>query len=250
VARGIDVTLFATQDSRQRASWPAFCPAPYSEDPAIDAKVWEMLHVAHVLRARGRIRPHSQPGRFRAARLLAAGGNAIGDDDPRLLFGTHPACLQGVRRSRPLCRDQPTPTAIRTCAMRRRSTTVSGWRTFRSTRTAARPALLRPHPTRTKGRPRLSRRHVERVGGWSWPASSRIRTIITSKSRPRSTTVPWSIAARWRAARTKALGSARALLHLINFDEPFGLSVVEALACGTPVIASNRGSMPELVDLA
>ena len=50
------------------------------------------------------------------------------------------------------------------------------------------------------------------------------------------------------AARTKALGSACALLHLINFDEPFGLSVVEALACGTPVIASNRGSMPELVD--
>jgi glycosyltransferase involved in cell wall biosynthesis len=40
----------------------------------------------------------------------------------------------------------------------------------------------------------------------------------------------------------------RALLHLINFDEPFGLSVVEALACGTPVIARNRGSMPELID--
>ena len=50
------------------------------------------------------------------------------------------------------------------------------------------------------------------------------------------------------AARTKVLGSAGALLHLINFDEPFGLSVVEALACGTPVIASNRGSMPELID--
>jgi len=50
------------------------------------------------------------------------------------------------------------------------------------------------------------------------------------------------------AERTKALGSSRALLHLVNFDEPFGLSVVEALACGTPVIASNRGSMPELID--
>jgi ABC-type uncharacterized transport system substrate-binding protein len=37
---------------------------------------------------------------------------------------------------------------------------------------------------------------------------------------------------------------ALALLHLINFDEPFGLSVVEALACGTPVIASNRGAGP------
>jgi glycosyltransferase involved in cell wall biosynthesis len=50
------------------------------------------------------------------------------------------------------------------------------------------------------------------------------------------------------AVRAKTLGAARALLHLINFDEPFGLSVVEALACGTPVIAYNRGSMSELID--
>ena len=48
--------------------------------------------------------------------------------------------------------------------------------------------------------------------------------------------------------RLSALGDARALLHLINFDEPFGLSVIEAMACGTPVIASRRGSMPELID--
>ncbi|HEX32721.1 MAG TPA: glycosyltransferase, partial [Candidatus Acetothermia bacterium] len=33
----------------------------------------------------------------------------------------------------------------------------------------------------------------------------------------------------------------------INFDEPFGLSVVEAMACGTPVIAIDRGSMGELI---
>lgn len=44
------------------------------------------------------------------------------------------------------------------------------------------------------------------------------------------------------------LGDARALLHLIDFDEPFGFSVIEAMACGTPVIAFNRGSMPELID--
>lgn len=44
------------------------------------------------------------------------------------------------------------------------------------------------------------------------------------------------------------LGGARALLHLIDFDEPFGFSVIEAMACGTPVIAFNRGSMPELID--
>src|SRR3546814_16134186 len=49
------------------------------------------------------------------------------------------------------------------------------------------------------------------------------------------------------SARSQMLGSARALLHLINFEEPFGLSVVEAMACGTPVIAFHRGSMTELI---
>ena len=48
--------------------------------------------------------------------------------------------------------------------------------------------------------------------------------------------------------RAEILGGATALLHLIGFDEPFGLSVVEAMACGTPVIAFRRGSMPELID--
>ncbi len=47
--------------------------------------------------------------------------------------------------------------------------------------------------------------------------------------------------------RSSFLGGAVALLHLIGFDEPFGLSVVEAMSCGTPVIAFDRGSMPELI---
>jgi glycosyltransferase involved in cell wall biosynthesis len=47
--------------------------------------------------------------------------------------------------------------------------------------------------------------------------------------------------------RNDVLGKAAALLHPINFDEPFGLSVIESMACGTPVIAVNRGSMPELI---
>jgi glycosyltransferase involved in cell wall biosynthesis len=47
--------------------------------------------------------------------------------------------------------------------------------------------------------------------------------------------------------RSDLLGGARALLHLIDFEEPFGLSVVESMACGTPVIANRRGSMPELI---
>lgn len=48
--------------------------------------------------------------------------------------------------------------------------------------------------------------------------------------------------------RTAVLGGASALLHPIEFAEPFGLSVVEAFATGTPVVATRLGSMPELVD--
>jgi glycosyltransferase involved in cell wall biosynthesis len=48
--------------------------------------------------------------------------------------------------------------------------------------------------------------------------------------------------------RSDLLASAAALLHPIAFAEPFGLSVVEAMAAGTPVIAYQRGSMPEIID--
>lgn len=47
--------------------------------------------------------------------------------------------------------------------------------------------------------------------------------------------------------RDKLLGGASALLHPICFEEPFGLSVAEAMFCGTPVIAFSRGAMPELI---
>ncbi len=47
--------------------------------------------------------------------------------------------------------------------------------------------------------------------------------------------------------RNELLGNASALLHPISFEEPFGLSVAEAIMCGTPVIAFNRGAMKELI---
>jgi glycosyltransferase involved in cell wall biosynthesis len=48
--------------------------------------------------------------------------------------------------------------------------------------------------------------------------------------------------------RAAIMGEAAVLLHPIAFAEPFGLSIVEAMACGTPVVAFRRGSMAEVID--
>src|SRR5579862_5297025 len=52
------------------------------------------------------------------------------------------------------------------------------------------------------------------------------------------------------AAKGEFLGQARALLFPIDWPEPFGLVMIEAMACGTPVIAYPLGSVPEIVDEA
>ena len=49
-------------------------------------------------------------------------------------------------------------------------------------------------------------------------------------------------------AKAEFLGEARALLFPIDWPEPFGLVMIEAMACGTPVLAFRRGSVPEVID--
>ena len=48
--------------------------------------------------------------------------------------------------------------------------------------------------------------------------------------------------------KSKFLGDARALLFPIDWPEPFGLAMIEAMACGTPVLAFRNGSVPEVVE--
>lgn len=49
-------------------------------------------------------------------------------------------------------------------------------------------------------------------------------------------------------ARDRLLGGARALVYPVQYPEPFGLVMIEAMMCGTPVVATNLGAVPEIVD--
>src|SRR4029078_12753877 len=50
------------------------------------------------------------------------------------------------------------------------------------------------------------------------------------------------------AAKVRLYGGARALLYPVQAREPFGLVLAEAMACGTPVAALDRGAVREIVD--
>lgn len=50
------------------------------------------------------------------------------------------------------------------------------------------------------------------------------------------------------AAKLELLGGAVALVNPLSWDEPFGLCMIEAMACGTPIVATPRGAVPEIVD--
>ncbi|TIT28371.1 MAG: glycosyltransferase family 4 protein, partial [Mesorhizobium sp.] len=48
--------------------------------------------------------------------------------------------------------------------------------------------------------------------------------------------------------KLRLLGEAKAFLNPIAWEEPFGMAPVEAMLCGTPVLTTSRGALPEIVD--
>lgn len=248
VARGVDVTLFATLDSMTAGKLAGVCPRPYSEDPTIDAKVWELLHVSHVFERAGEFDLiHNQAdfvplafSRFVQTPLVTT---IHGFSSERIVpvFQRYQDRVSYVAIS-----DADRHPELRYAATIHHGIPLDE---FPFDPTGSEDLLFfgRIHPDKGAAEAIVAARRAGRrlvMAG-----------IVQDQGYYERSVAPFVDGTRvfydgpvGGERRTQMLGGARALLHLVNFDEPFGLSVVEALACGTPVIARNRGSMRELID--
>ena len=247
VERGLDVTLFATADSLTRAQLFGTVPVGYAEDPAVDAKVWEALHIAAV---------------FERAHEFDLIHNS---------FDFLPLCFSRLV-------DTPVVTTIHGFSSERIVPVYERYNDvgyYVAISDSDRHERLEYAATVHHGIEMGMFALGEGAGGYLLffgrihPDKGTVEAIEVAERAG----LPLILAGIVQDAeyfgrlvapridgrrvqylgpvgperRNEVLGGAVALLHLISFEEPFGFSVVEAMACGTPVITHARGSMPEIV---
>ena len=247
VAMGEDVTLFATGDSITRGKLAWVCERPYSEDPSIDPKVWECLHIAEVFRRAGEFDLiHNQ---FDFLPLSYSG--FTGTPVVTTIHGfSSPAILPVYRTYNKRTYYVAISESDRCPELDYIATIHHGIDLAQfSYRKATGDYLLF-----------FGRIHSDKGVHEAIEVARRtgIRLVIAGIVQDEAyfqelvephidgSTIEY-IGPVGSEKRQDVLGGALALLHLIHFDEPFGLSVVESMACGTPVIAFGRGSMPEII---
>ena len=247
VHMGLDVTLFATGDSRTSGKLVAVCPRPYSEDDSVDPKVAECLHISEIFERAAEFDlihnhfdflPLSYSGLVETPVLTTIHGFHRPIDLAR---------LQEIQCSQPLRRDQRVRQITGT-RLHRDDPSRYRCRTISVFRRQGEYLLFfgRIHPDKGVHEAIQVAQHVgiKLVIAGIIQDQDYFATRVEPHIDGAAVEYLGSVGPDRRA---DVLGGALALLHLISFDEPFGLSLVESMACGTPVIAFNRGSMPELI---
>ncbi|AGL19914.1 glycosyltransferase family 4 protein [Actinoplanes sp. N902-109] len=245
-ARGVDVTLFATLDSVTKATLDGVAVHGYEEDPDLDGRVWEALHVAYALHRSGDFDlvhnhldwlPLAFSAHCRAPLLTTIHG-----------FSGR-SILPAYRRARSAF--VSISDADRSHDLDYVGTVYHGVDLDQLPFTADGGEDLvcfgRIHPDKgTDTAIEIARRSGRRLT---------LCGIVQDEAFFHERVEPHIDGDRVRYLgsvgpqdRARVLGAAAALLHPIRFAEPFGLSVVESMICGTPVVAYRKGSMPEVVD--
>ncbi|MBZ9632554.1 glycosyltransferase family 4 protein [Salegentibacter sp. LM13S] len=248
VKKGYDVTLFATGDSITKAKLDWVCKLPYELDKENDPKVLEALHISHLMEQAHRFDiihnhfdflPLSYSGLIKTPMLTTIHGFSSSKILP--VYKKYNASTAYVSISN----------SDRNNALDYLATIYHGLDsekfTFRKEKEDYLLYFGRIHPH--KG----AHAAIEIARKAGFPL--KIAGLIQDEAYFNSEIKPYLdnenvhyLGNVGPEVRDRLLGSAKALLHPIYFEEPFGLSVLEAMMCGTPVIAFNRGSMPELIE--
>jgi glycosyltransferase involved in cell wall biosynthesis len=246
--RGVDVTLFATADSVTSAHLDAVCPRPLQEDASLDPKVWESLHIANAFEKAGRfdlIHNH-----YDFLPLTYAG----------LVTTPVVTTIHGFssERIKPVYRRYAKRVAYVSISDADRDPDLTYVATVYH---GIDLAEFTPRESAGRGLVCLGRIHPDKGVAEAIAVAKAVDVplviagIVHDREYFEDEIAPHVDGDRVRyvgslgpAERDELLGSALALLHLVGFAEPFGLSMIEAMACGTPVIARRRGAVPEVVD--
>jgi glycosyltransferase involved in cell wall biosynthesis len=247
VVKGIDVTLFATGDSVTAGKLAWICERPYGEDPAADVKVNECLHISYLMERAAEfdlIHNHYDFLPLTYSRLIKTPllTTIHGFSSPLIIPVYKKYNQDGFYVS--------ISNSDRSSELDYIATVYNGINvkdfTFRE---QAGDYLLffgRIHPEKgTREAIEIAKKAKKRII---------LAGLVQDNNYFEATVKPFIdneqvqyIGNCGPEQRDELLGNALALLHPISFEEPFGLSVAEAMCCGTPVIAFNRGSMPELI---
>ena len=247
VHMGLDVTLFATGDSQTNGKLVSPCPRPYSEDPSVHPKVAECLHISEVFeRSADFDLIHNN---FDFLPLTYSG--LVDTPVVTTIHGfSSPSIIPVYRKYNARGHYVSISDSDRSPELDYIATIHHGIDVAQFPFSGAEGKYLlffgRIHPHKGV-------REAIQVA-----QSARIKLVIAGiiqdqdyfatevKPHIDDTSVEY-LGSVGPDQRADVLGSAIALLHLISFDEPFGLSMVESMACGTPVIAFARGSIPEVI---
>ena len=245
-ARGVDVTLFATLDSVTKATLDGVCPTGYEENPDIDGRVWEALHVSHALRRSGEFDlvhnhldwlPLAFSEHCRAPLLTTIHGFSGQNILP---------AYRRARSSYVSISDSDRSADLDYVGTVYHGIDLAGL-PFNPVGGDDLVAFGRIHPDKgTHTAIEIARRSGRRLIMCGIVQDEKyFKELVEPRIDGDRVVFLGSVGPHQRG---EILGAAAALLHPIVFAEPFGLSVVESMACGTPVVAYRKGSMPEVVD--